>query len=40
MPSELYPSVSKHLVGTRNNLSPDLHEAFQAFQQRVFADGA
>jgi AhpD family alkylhydroperoxidase len=40
MSSELYPSVSKELIGTRNELSPDLQAAFQAFQQRVFAEGA
>jgi AhpD family alkylhydroperoxidase len=39
MPSELYPSVGKELIGTRNDLSPDLQAAFQAFQQRAFADG-
>jgi AhpD family alkylhydroperoxidase len=40
MPSELYPSVSKELIGARNELSPDLQAAFQAFQQQVFAEGA
>ena len=40
MPSELYPKASKELVDKQNTLAPDVQEAFQAFQQRVFTEGA
>lgn len=40
MSSELYPEASRELVDKRNTLAPDIQQAFQTFQQRVFADGA
>jgi len=35
-----YPSSTKELARKRKELAPDIHSAFQAFSQRVFADGA
>lgn len=40
MASELYPEASRALVDERNALAPEISEAFQAFQKKVFADGA
>ena len=40
MADDMYPAASKELIGKRNELAPDIHEAFQTFQKRVFADGA
>jgi AhpD family alkylhydroperoxidase len=40
MSNELYPKASRDLVEKRNSLAPEIQEAFQTFQQRVFADGA
>lgn len=36
----LYPGVSKELAQKRRELAPEIHGAFRAFGQRVFADGA
>jgi AhpD family alkylhydroperoxidase len=35
-----YPSSTKEFARKRKELAPDIHSAFQAFSQRVFADGA
>jgi len=35
-----YPNSTKELARKRKDLAPDIHSAFQAFSQRVFADGA
>ena len=40
MSDPLYPSPSRDLSETRKRLAPDVHDAFQAFSQKVFADGA
>ena len=40
MPDSLYPSSSRALSDTRKQLAPETHNAFQAFSQKVFADGA
>ncbi|SDR63559.1 alkylhydroperoxidase AhpD family core domain-containing protein [Rhizobiales bacterium GAS113] len=40
MPDQLYPSSSRVLSDTRKKLAPETHDAFQAFSQKVFADGA
>lgn len=40
MPDPLYPTSSRTLSDTRRRLAPDIHDAFQAFSQKVFADGA
>lgn len=37
---QLYPSPSKELSQKRRELAPETLAAFQAFSQRVFADGA
>ncbi len=36
----LYPEPSKELSQQRRDLAPEIYTAFQAFSQRVFADGA
>jgi AhpD family alkylhydroperoxidase len=36
----LYPAPSRELSDVRKRLAPDIHDAFQAFSQKVFADGA
>ena len=40
MPNEMYPRPTKELAGKRAQLAPEIHEAFQRFNQAVFADGA
>ena len=40
MADTLYPAPSREFSGIRKRLVPDIHEAFQAFSQKVFADGA
>jgi AhpD family alkylhydroperoxidase len=40
MSSTLFPSSTDLLRHTRKRLTPEIHEAFQAFSQRVFASGA
>jgi AhpD family alkylhydroperoxidase len=40
MDESTYPSSTKELGRKRRELAPDIHSAFQAFGQRVFADGA
>ena len=40
MPDTLYPSSAGALSDTRKRLTPELHEAFQTFSQKVFASGA
>jgi AhpD family alkylhydroperoxidase len=40
MPEALYPTSSRALSDTRKRLAPEIHDAFQAFSQKVFADGA
>jgi AhpD family alkylhydroperoxidase len=37
---ELYPSPTPQLAAQRRNLAPQAAEAFKAFSQSVFADGA
>jgi AhpD family alkylhydroperoxidase len=39
MPDSLYPS-SGALSDTRERLTPELHDAFQTFSRKVFANGA
>src|SRR4051812_3457204 len=36
----LYPLPSRDLSETRKRLAPEVHDAFQTFSQKVFADGA
>jgi AhpD family alkylhydroperoxidase len=40
MTNTLFPSSTDLLRHTRKQLTPETHDAFQAFQQRVFANGA
>jgi AhpD family alkylhydroperoxidase len=37
---EMYPHASRELAQERTRLAPEVAEAFRAFSQRVFADGA
>ena len=40
MSESMYPAPSKELAAKRRELAPDIQAAFDAFSQRVFADGA
>lgn len=40
MSETLYPSSTRELAQKRRQLAPDAEAAFQAFSQKVFADGA
>ena len=40
MAGELYPEADRSLVDDRNDLAPEIQQAFQEFQKKVFADGA
>ncbi|HZQ62009.1 MAG TPA: carboxymuconolactone decarboxylase family protein [Casimicrobiaceae bacterium] len=36
----LYPNTTRELAQKRRELAPEIHSAFRAFGQRVFAEGA
>ena len=40
MTEDMYPSSTRELAQKRRELAPDTEAAFQAFSQKVFADGA
>jgi AhpD family alkylhydroperoxidase len=40
MSETMYPSPTRELAQKRRQLAPDAEAAFQAFSQKVFADGA
>lgn len=40
MPKEMVPPTTAELSRRRKTLAPHAHEAFEAFQKAVFADGA
>ncbi|MGH2480185.1 MAG: carboxymuconolactone decarboxylase family protein, partial [Ktedonobacteraceae bacterium] len=40
MPDSLYPQSSRAFFDARKRLSPGSHDAFQAFSEKVFAEGA
>jgi AhpD family alkylhydroperoxidase len=40
MASSVYPAASRELAQKRRALAPEIEAAFDAFSQRVFADGA
>jgi AhpD family alkylhydroperoxidase len=40
MAGSLYPPASRELAEKRRALAPETEKAFQAFSQKVFADGA
>ena len=40
MSDSLYPSSARSLSDTRKRLAPEIHDAFQTFSKKVFANGA
>ena len=40
MATQLFPDPTREIAALRTRLAPDIHEAFTAFSERVFADGA
>lgn len=40
MSQTVFPPSTPELTATRKQLAPGIHEAFMAFSERVFADGA
>ena len=40
MPKPVLPSQTRELSKKRAQLAPEVHDAFQTFSQRVFAEGA
>ena len=40
MSSVTYPNATADLAARRRALAPDIHEAFEQFSKKVFADGA
>jgi AhpD family alkylhydroperoxidase len=40
MPDSLYPPSSPEIARRRRELAPDIQAAFDAFSERVFAEGA
>jgi len=40
MDGHLFPDTTPDLAKQRRELAPEIHDAFRAFGQRVFADGA
>ncbi|MGB3271530.1 MAG: carboxymuconolactone decarboxylase family protein [Xanthobacteraceae bacterium] len=40
MSHDIYPPATRELVQHRRQLAPDAEAAFQAFSQKVFAEGA
>jgi AhpD family alkylhydroperoxidase len=40
MPKDLFPQSTPDLATTRKKLAPHIHDAFTAFSESVFADGA
>jgi AhpD family alkylhydroperoxidase len=40
MATEIFPPPTRELAAERRKLAPDIHEAFAAFSERVFAEGA
>lgn len=40
MPGDIFPHASAELAATRKALAPGIHDAFAAFSNSVFADGA
>ena len=40
MEKQMYPDTNRELSEKRKALAPDIHAAFRAFGQKVFADGA
>lgn len=40
MPKDIFPQTTPGLVAMRKKLAPHIHDAFTAFSERVFAEGA
>jgi hypothetical protein len=40
MAHDLYPQPTAAMTARREALAPEIHDAFVAFNKRVFADGA
>jgi AhpD family alkylhydroperoxidase len=40
MSNGIFPSATRELAEMRKNLAPEIHNAFTAFGEQVFADGA
>jgi AhpD family alkylhydroperoxidase len=40
MPHPVYPTTTRELAQHRAELAPEIHDAFQAFSEQVFAEGA
>ena len=40
MSNEMFPRTTPAIAAKRKQLAPEIHDAFTAFSERVFADGA
>jgi hypothetical protein len=40
MPADIFPHTTPELSAARKKLTPDIHDAFTAFSERVFSEGA
>ena len=40
MPRDIFPQTTPDLAAMRKKLAPHIHDAFAAFSEHVFADGA
>jgi AhpD family alkylhydroperoxidase len=40
VPKDILPSPTPEIAAARKRLAPDVHDAFTAFSERVFAEGA
>lgn len=40
MPKDIFPHPTPELAAMRKKLAPQVHDAFSAFSERVFAEGA
>lgn len=40
MSNDIFPSATRELAEMRKNLAPEIHDAFTAFGEHVFAEGA
>lgn len=40
MTKDIFPKSTAELAATRKKLAPDIHDSFNAWSERVFAEGA
>ncbi len=40
MPADIFPRTTPELSAARKQFTPDIHDAFTAFSERVFSEGA